>query len=69
MALKLNIDGMDNVFVAARLTGAKHVVYTSSLAVYGLEKHYGKRAVDVTGLKHGDNQYAVHSISPPADPS
>ena len=46
VALKLNIDGMDNVFEAARLTGAKHVVYANSLAVYGLQKHFGERARD-----------------------
>ncbi|MEE2689879.1 MAG: NAD(P)-dependent oxidoreductase [Pseudomonadota bacterium] len=62
VALKLNIDGMDNFFEAARLTGAKRVVYASSLAVYGLQKHYGERAVNETDFKHGDNQYAVHKI-------
>ena len=61
-ALKLNIDGMDNFFEAARLTGAKRVVYASSLAVYGLQKHFGEREVNEDDFKHGDNQYAVHKI-------
>ncbi len=61
-AMKLNIVGMDNCFEAARICGAKRVVYASSLAVYGLQKHYGERAVDEDDYRHGDNQYAMHKI-------
>ena len=43
VAMKLNVIGMDNFFEAARLTGAKRVVYASSLAVYGFQRHYGER--------------------------
>jgi nucleoside-diphosphate-sugar epimerase len=62
VAMKLNVIGMDNFFEAARLTGAKRVVYASSLAVYGFQRHYGEREVDEEDFKHGDNQYAMHKI-------
>ena len=45
VAMKLNILGMDNCFEAARLAGVQHVVYASSLAVNGKQKHYGDRMV------------------------
>jgi nucleoside-diphosphate-sugar epimerase len=61
-ALKLNIVGMDNCFEAARLTGVKHVVYASSLAVNGQQKHFGDRPVTEDDFRHGDYQYAVHKI-------
>lgn len=62
MAMKLNVLGMDNCFEAARLSGVNRVVYASSLAVNGLQKHYGERAVTEEDFRHGDNQYAVHKI-------
>ena len=61
-ALKLNIIGMDNCFEAARLSGVKHVVYASSLAVNGRQKHFGDRPVTEDDFRHGDYQYAVHKI-------
>lgn len=62
VATKLNILGMDNCFEAARLCGVNRVVYASSLAVYGLQKHYGDRAVNEDDFRHGDNQYSMHKI-------
>jgi nucleoside-diphosphate-sugar epimerase len=62
LALKLNILGMDNCFEAARLTGVKRVVFASSLAVNGQQRHFGDRAVTEDDFRHGDNQYAVHKI-------
>lgn len=62
VAMKLNVIGMDNFFEAARLTGAKRVVYASSLAVYGFQRHYGEREVNEDDFKHGDNQYSMHKI-------
>ncbi len=59
-ALKLNVLGMDNCFEAARLAGVKRVVYASSLAVNGQQKHFGDRAVTETDFRHGDYQYAIH---------
>jgi len=61
-ALKLNIIGMDNCFEAARLAGVKRVVFASSLAVNGQQKHFGDRAVTEADFRHGDYQYAVHKI-------
>ena len=62
MALKLNVLGMDNCFEAARLAGVNRVVYASSLAVNGQQKHFGERAVTEEDFRHGDYQYAVHKI-------
>ena len=41
--MRLNVLGMDNCFEAARLCGVKRVVYASSIAVYGPQRHYGDR--------------------------
>lgn len=62
VALKLNVLGMDNCFEAARLTGAKHVVYASSLAVNGEQFHYGERMITEDDFRHGHVQYAMHKI-------
>jgi nucleoside-diphosphate-sugar epimerase len=62
VATKLNIVGMDNCFEAARLCGVQRLVYASSLAVSGQQKHFGERLVDENDLRYGNNQYAVHKI-------
>ena len=61
-AFKLDILGMDNCFEAARLTGVKHTVFASSLAVSGLQKHFGERPVNEDDPRHGNSQYAVNKI-------
>lgn len=61
-ALKLNVVGMDNCFEAARLAGVNRVVYASSLAVSGEQKHYGERMVSEDDFRHGHVQYAMHKI-------
>lgn len=62
VAFKLNILGMDNCFEAARLAGCNRVVYASSLAVSGEQKHYGERIVTEEDFRHGHVQYAMHKI-------
>jgi nucleoside-diphosphate-sugar epimerase len=62
VAFKLNILGMDNCFEAARLAGCNRVVYASSLAVSGEQKHYGERVVNEDDFRHGHVQYAMHKI-------
>ena len=62
VATKLNILGMDNCFEAARICGVNRVVYASSLAVNGMQKHYGDRMITEDDFRHGTNQYAVHKI-------
>ena len=61
-ATKLNIMGMDNCFEAARLCGINRVVYASSLAVNGLQKFYGDRAIKEDDYRYGVGQYASHKI-------
>ena len=60
--MRLDILGMDNCFEAARLGGVKRVVYASSIAVSGPQRHFGERAVTEDDPVHGTSQYAVHKI-------
>jgi nucleoside-diphosphate-sugar epimerase len=43
--MKIGLQGMANVFEAARLLGIKRVVYASSETVYGEQKDYGDREI------------------------
>jgi nucleoside-diphosphate-sugar epimerase len=61
-AVRLNILGMDNCFEAARICGIRRVAYASSLAVYGLQSHFGDRAVVEDDLRMGTGVYAVSKI-------
>ena len=60
--MRLNVLGMDNCFEAARVCGVNRVVYASSLAVSGQQKHFGERLITEDDPKYGTNQYAVHKI-------
>jgi nucleoside-diphosphate-sugar epimerase len=60
--MRLDILGMDNVFEACRLAGAKRVVYASSIAVSGQQSHFGDRLVNEDDPVHGTSQYAMHKI-------
>ncbi|MBI3326171.1 MAG: NAD(P)-dependent oxidoreductase [Nitrospinae bacterium] len=60
--IRLNILGMDNCFEVARLCGIKRVVYASSIAVSGLQRHFGERVVTEDDPKFGTSQYAMHKI-------
>jgi nucleoside-diphosphate-sugar epimerase len=62
VAFKLNVLGMDNCFEAARLVGVQRVVFASSLAVNGMQKHYGDRMITEDDYRHGEVQYAMHKI-------
>jgi len=62
LAVKLNVLGMDNCFEAARLCGVQRVVYASSVAVSGQQRHYGERLVNEDDPRHGDNQYAINKM-------
>lgn len=63
VAFKLDIQGMDNCFEAARRHGVKHTVFASSLAVSGQQTNFGERLVDETDERHGTTQYAVNKIT------
>ncbi len=47
--------GMGNCFEAARLCEVPHTVYASSVAVNGLQSHYGDRLVHEDGRELCDN--------------
>src|SRR5437899_3789928 len=61
-AMKLNILGMDNCFEAARLCGVKRVVYASSVAVSGLQKHFCDRHVNEYDANYANRQHNKHQI-------
>ena len=62
VAFKLDIQGMDNCFEAARRCGVKHTVFASSVAVSGQQAKFGERLADETDERHGETQYAVNKI-------
>ncbi len=62
VAFKLDVQGMDNCFEAARRHGVKHTVFASSLAVSGGQALFGDRLVDENDERHGTTQYAVNKI-------
>jgi nucleoside-diphosphate-sugar epimerase len=59
---RLDVLGMDNCFEAARLGGVKRIVYASSIAVSGQQRHFGERLVTEDDPPQGTSQYAVHKI-------
>ncbi len=60
--MRLDILGMDNVFEVCRLAGVQRVVYASSIAVSGPQRHFGDRLVNEDDPVHGTSQYAMHKI-------
>ena len=62
VAFKLDLQGMDNCFEAARRQGVKHTVFASSLAVSGPQSKFGERLVNEDDDRHGTTQYAVNKI-------
>jgi nucleoside-diphosphate-sugar epimerase len=62
VAFKLDIQGMDNCFEAARRMGVKHTVFASSVAVSGQQAKFGERLVNESDDRHGETQYAVNKI-------
>jgi nucleoside-diphosphate-sugar epimerase len=62
LAMRLDVLGMDNVFEACRLTGVKRVVYASSIAVSGQQRHFGDRLATEDDPPYGTSQYAMHKI-------
>lgn len=61
-AMKVNILGMDNCFEAARLCDVGHVVFASSIAVNGGQRHYGDKRIEETDPTVAAKQYAVHKV-------
>jgi nucleoside-diphosphate-sugar epimerase len=61
-AMKVNVLGMDNCFEAARICNVAHVVYSSSIAVHGLQSPYGPRNILETDVPYPKTQYAVHKV-------
>ena len=62
IAFKLDIQGMDNCFEAARRAGVAHTVFASSVAVSGEQARFGERMVNEDDERYGTSQYAVNKI-------
>ncbi len=63
VAFKLDIQGMDNCFEAARRCAVRHTVFASSLAVSGPQAHFGEHFVHEGDERRGESQYAVNKIT------
>lgn len=59
LATKVNVLGMSNAFEAAKIMGAKRVVYASSETVYGPQAMYGMREVTEDDQTNPTHSYAV----------
>jgi nucleoside-diphosphate-sugar epimerase len=59
LSTKVNALGMCNAFEAARLMGAKRVIYASSETVYGPQSMYGERDVTEDDQTNPTHSYAV----------
>jgi nucleoside-diphosphate-sugar epimerase len=59
LAVKVNVMGMSNAFEAAKIMGAKRVVYASSETVYGPQAQYGMREVTEDDQTNPVHSYAV----------
>ena len=59
LVTKVNVMGISNSFEAARLMGAKRVVYASSETVYGPQSMYGERPVTEDDATNPTHSYAV----------
>ena len=59
LAVKVNVMGMSNAFEAAKIMGAKRVVYASSETVYGPQAMYGMREVTEDDQTNPQHSYAV----------
>src|SRR4030042_1990536 len=59
LVTKVNVMGMSNAFEAAKIMGAKRVVYASSETVYGPQAMYGMREVTEDDQTNPMDSYAV----------
>ena len=59
LVTKVNVMGMSNAFEAAKIMGAKRVVYASSETVYGPQAMYGMREVTEDDQTNPLHSYAV----------
>ncbi len=59
LVTKVNVVGMSNAFEAAKIMGARRVVYASSETVYGPQAMYGHREVTEDDQTNPTHSYAV----------
>jgi nucleoside-diphosphate-sugar epimerase len=59
LVTKVNVMGMSNAFEAAKIMGARRVIYASSETVYGPQAMYGHREVTEDDQTNPTHSYAV----------
>jgi len=59
LVTKVNVLGMNNAFEAAKIMGARRVIYASSETVYGPQAQYGMREVTEDDATNPMHSYAV----------
>ena len=59
LVTKVNVMGMSNAFEAAKIMGARRVIYASSETVYGPQAMYGQREVTEEDQTNPTHSYAV----------
>jgi nucleoside-diphosphate-sugar epimerase len=59
LVMKVNVLGMNNSFEAAKIMGARRIVYASSETVYGPQAMYGMREVTEDDQTNPVHSYAV----------
>jgi UDP-glucuronate 4-epimerase len=60
LGARVNVEGTVNIFEAAKRAGIRHVVYASSIAVYGLSDEYGEEPLAHDAPPHPRSLYGVY---------
>ena len=60
LGARVNVVGTVNIFEAAKQAGLKHVVYASSVAVYGLSEEYPEGVIDHHSVLRPRTHYGVY---------
>jgi len=60
LGARVNVVGTVNIFEAAKNLGLKHVVYASSVAVYGRADEYAERIIPNDAMQRPRNLYGVY---------
>jgi len=62
LAAQVNVDGMNNVFEASRLSGVRRVVYASSVTIHGFQETFGERFVSEDSRAEPRGPYAAMKL-------
>lgn len=63
LGAQVNVTGTTNIFEAARQTGISHVVYASSIAVYGMAEDYPPGVLTADAPMFPQTLYGVYKVA------